>query len=177
MNEVEVKFLEIDKANLIRKLESMGARKEFDGTIEPIFFDYPDMRLRKIHNTLRLRKKGGIYELTFKEKRKEPPAKIAKETEVTVSDFQEMKNILLQLGLIELRACPKHRISYTLGDCHYELDTYDGIPTFLEVESEDLESVKKGVERIGFSMKDATPWSVREIMEHYGKEYFEQNRT
>jgi adenylate cyclase, class 2 len=169
MNEVEVKFLDVNSKDIIKKLQSFGAKKTFEGSIVPSFFDFPDRRLKARNQLLRLRKKGELLELTFKQKKKSSKAKIAVETELYVSDFEKMRSILLKIGLLERRRYSKRRISYVLEDAHYELDTYAGMPTFLEVEASSVGALRKAVSKIGFSMNDAKPWSGRQVFEHYKK--------
>jgi adenylate cyclase class 2 len=169
MNEVEVKFLEIDKAALERKLQSLGAKKVFEGIITPFYFDFPNGSLRARNKVLRLRKKGSLVEFAIKEKKKSFGAKVAEETEVIVSDFENTRKILLSLGFREYARLPKKRISYALGPVHYELDTYDGMPTFLEVEAHSIKELKWAVNKLGFILKEAKPWSGREVLKHYGK--------
>ena len=170
MNEVEVKFLEINVPETIKKLEAIGARKVFEGRIIPSFFDFPGDVLRGKEQILRLRKKGNETELAFKQKKQYEEAKVAEETEVNVSEFETMKQILLKLGMKEVARKPKHRISFAGEHCHYEIDTYDGLPPYLEVEAESIEELRKAVAKLGLDMKDARPWSGRQLLRHYGKE-------
>ncbi|MBN2141896.1 class IV adenylate cyclase [Candidatus Woesearchaeota archaeon] len=170
MEEVEVKFLDIDKKAVIAKLEALGAEKVFEGEIIPSFFDYPGDPLRAKDQILRLRKKGDETELAFKQKKNYPEAKVAEETELNVDDFEIMKKILLKLGMVEVVRHPKHRISYRLDGAQYEIDEYDGIPAYIEIETSSIETLKKAVEKIGFHMKDSKPWSGRQLLRHYKKD-------
>ena len=47
MEEVEVKFLDINPDSLIKKLENLGAKKVFERFYRRRIFDYPDGRLNK----------------------------------------------------------------------------------------------------------------------------------
>jgi len=169
MNEVEVKFLEVSVLQTIRTLEQLGAKKVFDGKIVPFYYDFPDDSLRSKNKVLRLRKKGTEVEFAVKEKKNVNGAKVAEETEVIVSDFENTRKILKTLGFKEISRMSKHRISYALGKWHFELDTYPGMPTFLEVEAHSIADLKKAVSAIGFSMKESKPWSGRQVLKHYGK--------
>lgn len=166
MNETEVKILEINKEEIIAKLESLGAEKVFDGVVDSIFFDFPDNRIYNNKTLLRLRKEGNI-KLTFKKKISKDEVKIMDETEIIVDDFKTTKKILLNLGLSEVKKTEKKRISYKLKDVRFEIDTYPGIPTYLEIETEDVELLKEYVKKIGFSMKNTCSLSTIELMEHY----------
>jgi adenylate cyclase, class 2 len=167
MREVEVKFLEVNVDEIVNILQSLGAKKIFEGEVIPSFFDYPDHRLKNEKKLLRLRKKGELVELTFKHKHEKTTAKIADETEVMVTDFYKMKKILEHIGLVEVKRRPKMRTSYQLGDYHYEFDTYEGLPTFLEIEAKNMHDLHAAVEAIGLSMKEAKAWSGRQVLDHY----------
>ena len=169
MREVEVKILEINRNEIIKKLELLGAKKVFEGNVSALYYDFDNLILTKEDKTLRLRKKGEKAELTFKQKISKDKAKIMDEHEIQIENFETTKKILESIGLKEIKRLDKHRLSYSLGNVHFELDTLPGIPTFLEIESEDLETVKKSVEKLELSMKDAKPWSGKEVLEYYRK--------
>ena len=43
MHEIEVKILDINPAEIRKKLRKAGARKTFEGKIDARFYDFPDM--------------------------------------------------------------------------------------------------------------------------------------
>ncbi len=170
MNEIEVKILDIDKNKVIKQLESLGAKKVFEGKIHVLFFDFPNKKLEKESSFLRLRNKENFSELTFKKSISEEKAKIVEETEIVCDNFENAKKILKNLGLVELKiSADKYRISYSLDGVHFEIDNLENFPTYLEIEAPDLAQLQKAVEKLGFSMKDAKPWSGKEVKEHYEK--------
>lgn len=168
MNEIEVKILEIDKIKVIEKLESLGAKKCFEGRVNASFFDFSDKKLEKNNSFLRLRDKENFSELTLKKSISKDTAKIMDETEIVVDNFKNAKKILESLGLVESKKkANKKRISYSLNDVHFEIDSLENYPTYLEIEAPDLEKLKIAVEKMGFSMKDTKPWSMKEVREYY----------
>ncbi|MEK6857459.1 MAG: class IV adenylate cyclase [Nanoarchaeota archaeon] len=170
MNEIEVKILDIDKNKVIEKLESLGAKKEYEGKVNAIFFDFPDKKLAKDDSFLRLRNKEKFAELTLKKKVSKSEAKVMEETEITCDDFENAKKILSFLGLVESKSkANKYRISYSLDNVHFEIDSLEAFPTYLEIEAPNLEKLKSAVEKLGFSMKDAKPWSMKDVKEYYQK--------
>lgn len=170
MKEIEVKILEVDKEEVIKKLKELGAKKVFDGKIKTSYFDSDDEWLKRDGKVLRLREKGRELKLTIKKGISKEEAKIMEEFEVGLDEFEPIKNILNGLGLKEIQKIVKHRASYVLGDMHFEFDTHTGIPTFLEIEGPSLEKVKDYVEILGYSMEDTKPWSVWDVLEYYEKE-------
>ena len=169
MREIEVKILEIDKNKWVKKLEALGAKKTFDDTIEALHFDFPDQRLKKEHKVFRLRKKGNVVELTLKQKINKERMNVAEEYETLVDDFERTRTIIKQLGMEETDSYTKHRTQYSKGDVHVEIDTYDGIPTFAEIEAQTEAEVEAFVKELGYSMDDVKPWSKRDLFRHYKK--------
>ena len=168
MKEIEVKILNIDKNEVIKKLESLGAEKCFEGKVNASFFDFKDKRLKKENSFLRLRDKEKFSELTLKKKISKDEAKIMDETEIVVDNFANAKKILESLGLVESEIkMNKKRLSYKLGDVHFEIDSLENLPSYLEIEAPDLEKLKDAVEKLGFSMNDAKPWSMKDVKEYY----------
>ncbi|MFC1732480.1 class IV adenylate cyclase [candidate division KSB1 bacterium] len=168
MEEIEVKILEINTEEVIKNIEDLGAKRVFEGDIHFSYFDFDDKRLSKERKILRLRKKGKISELTFKKKISKEKAKIMEEHEVIIEDDDSIRKILGGIGLKERPSAKKHRISFALDDVHFELDTFPGIPTFLEIEAKTLDILKEYVEKLGFSMDNALPWSGKDVLRHYG---------
>ncbi len=179
MREVEVKFLEVDTSTLVKKLIQLGAKKTFDGEISATYFDYPDSRLRKEGKLLRLRKKGDTIELTLKITiNPDSLAKENEELEVNCTDYEMMQSILQEMGLEIRKKLPgeenidttnKHRASYSIGNMHFEFDTFPGVPTFLEIEAQSIQSIEEWVPKLGLEMKNAKPWTGRDVLKHYEK--------
>ncbi len=172
MQEIEVKILEIDVPAVVSKLESLGAKKVFEGEIIALLFDYEDQRIRNSNATFRLRKRGETNELTFKQKYNNENAKIADEFETTVADFEKTREILLRIGLIEHPLVSKHRITYCIEDTHFEIDTFLNIPTFLEIETSSLNRIQYWVQTLGYSMEDVNNWGGNALLAHYGIETY-----
>jgi predicted adenylyl cyclase CyaB len=172
MTEVEVKILEIDVAATEQKLRELGATKVFEGDIRASLFDFPDNRLDLVQSFVRIRTKGDTVELVVKKRIPSEISKSYEELEVVVSDYGVAQQILEHIGLVEtVHGRKKHRISYTLENAHFEIDAFDDMPAFLEIEVTDSDHLAKWVELLGFRMEDAKPWSGRDVYEHYGVEY------
>jgi len=169
MKEIEAKFLDINVKETAKKLERMGADIVYEGDIEAFYYDFPDSRISEGKGLLRLRKKNGFSELTFKKKISNEKLKIMDEYEVEVEDFEAMQKIIESLGMICTNTSKKHRISYSLGDDHFELDTFSGIPTFLEIEANNPEMIEEYALKLGLSMQDAKPWTGKRVLSHYKK--------
>jgi len=166
MKELELKFLEIDKDVLIQKLESVGARLTVDDVLKTIYFDYPDHRIRDSREVFRIRTFGDKVELGRKiNPRFEDECKVFDEIEVYVSDFDEAVELVESLGFIRGLHFEKHRTEYVLPDgSKFEIDTFPGVPTFLEVEAIDWNRIQELIEEFGLEDYEQTNLIGQELL-------------
>lgn len=172
MEEIETKILDVDRKKIEGALAALDAKKTFDGAIHAFFYDLPDDSIRQAKNTLRLRQIGGRAYLAYKEFVENRRAKIRREHEAEVSDFEEMRRILKSLGLVEWAETRKHRTSYVTPDgTHFELDKhtdqYAYVPEYLEIEAKDITTLDRYAKLLGYSRKDYRPWTILEVAGHY----------
>ncbi len=168
MREVELKVLEIDVEAVKRKLEKREFRKVFEGIIHSCYFDV-NGKLRETGRVLRLRRKGNVTLLTYKEVVYER-FKRALEIELEVSSFDKMKAILERLGFKVYLRVTKHRISYKGKDGNVVLDTIIEpikIPTYAEIESSSGEKVDKIIRELGLSDMKIVNWNEETVINHY----------
>ncbi|MBI5100768.1 MAG: class IV adenylate cyclase [Nitrospirae bacterium] len=171
MREVEVKILNIDRTEIEGKLLRLGAEKVFDDEIHAVYYDTADSAIQKSGGALRLRSEGGKAVLTLKLHIEDARAKVREEKEVCVSDFGEMRSILLCLGYSVRLEMKKHRTTYELEGVRFELDRYHGehgfIPEFLEIEGKDISEVYHYAGLLGFTPPDCLPWDAVQLAVHY----------
>lgn len=170
MKEVEVKILEVNASEAIRRLKKMGARKVFDGFMQAHYYDDAKGRLKKSGTVLRLRQKGSLVELTTKKRINHKQAKVMDERQTHVDDFETMHQILLRLGFQIQKSIRKHRVSYRLDRDYFEFDTYPGIPTLLELESSSLQRIQKNLKKLGYTIKETKSWSSYDVLRFYDKD-------
>jgi predicted adenylyl cyclase CyaB len=170
MEEVEIKIIEIDPKQVTETLVKMGAQKVFDGDIETLFIDTKNDEIQKRRDVLRLRREGDKAELTYKEVKFGPGAKVAQEHTTEVSDCEEMLKILQLAGLSVTKRMDKHRVSYTMADARFDIDVYRGefgfIPSFIEIEASEI-AIEKYVKQLGYEKKQCLTWSTEQLIEHY----------
>jgi len=99
MEEIEIKFLEIDRDAIERHLLTLGAQKVGDFHYRRIVFDYQDFRLDKQGAWVRLRDEGDKVTFTFKQRlNKDVHSRDGDdgmyERETVVSDFEATRDIL-----------------------------------------------------------------------------------
>ena len=170
MQEIEVKILEINTDETIKKLVTLGAKKIFEGPIYAVSYDFEDNKLTKDQSFVRLRKKGNKNFLTFKKKISQEKAKIMDETETEVGDFKETNKILLNLGLKPANDYKKNRITYQIANILFEFDSYEdlAVPTYLEIEAPDIETIDKYIELLKLNKENVKTWNGKQVLDHYG---------
>lgn len=174
MEEIEIKFLDIDPVSLEQKLLALGAEKIGDYHYRRAVFDYSDFRLDQRAAWLRLRDEGDQVTFTFKQRLgvKEGSLKGDDEgmyeKEVVVSDFDATKEILLKTGLIEKMYQENRRTRYLLDGVECDIDTWPLIPPYLEIEGSSWESINAVAEKLGFKKEDAKKFSTNQIYRMHG---------
>ncbi|HLC58525.1 MAG TPA: class IV adenylate cyclase [Candidatus Nanoarchaeia archaeon] len=173
MEEIEVKILEINKEDIIRRLENLGAKEVFKGSMNSIYFDTKDNRLKNNKMVLRIREKGIKNFITLKVKKEDEEVKLNDEFEIEISNFAITKEILNRLELIETISDIRKRTSYKIKNSLVEIDEYEEpkIPTFLEVESPNKDELKEIVELLGFTMKDTKNWGGNRLLQFYNQRF------
>ncbi len=164
MDEIEVKVLEIDKDAVIDRLVSLGSEKVFDGPLYAVYFVNDSL---PPGSSLRLRRKGDKSFLTFKTPVSVSDVKVCDELEVEVSDFDLMKELFLRLGFRVSFVDSRRRISFRVKNSLVEIDLYDNIPPFLEVESPSKDELVEVLGLLGFSLSQAKPWDRKQLINYY----------
>lgn len=163
MEEIEVKVLNIDKKDILEKIALVNGKlikKEFQ---ENHMFQEKGGYVRIRRSTSFLDQKEKII-ITSKELISKNKFKISKEIEFQSYEFENAKLFLESLGLKKYRLDEKYRESYELEEGLIEIDTWAGIPTYLEVEADSEKKVEVILEKIGYSLEDSTSMTLKEIM-------------
>ena len=166
MNEIELKFLDIDIAEITRKIEKLGAQKKYEVDLESYYFVAPGFSgSDSKQKGLRVRRIGEKSFLTYKNPAKfSEKMSIREELETEVGDFKTMVKILEKLGFTKGRLTKKHRIHYELGDVHFELDTYPGILTFLEIETRTEEAMREICQKLDLDISKGEKGTIEEVL-------------
>ncbi len=170
MKEIEIKVLDVDKEKIISKLESIGAKKVFDGKLASIKFDFDDGRISKNDELLRIVNSGNETVLTFKGKPENSEFKVREEIEFKLSNDPNLIKILNLIGIKEKSFHEKFRTSYVFKDIRFELDSYPGLPTYLEIEASDEKRVKDGLDLLGLDITQTTKKTAAQILTEHGIE-------
>lgn len=171
MQEIEVKFLDVEVAELEEKLRGIEAVKEFDQLYRRKVYDYPDLRLNEKAAWIRVRDEGDQVTMGYKQ-RLQPgkPGSDAgmEEVEVVVSSFDQSCLFLESIGMKLKFYEENRRIRYSLGDLEFDIDFWPLLPPYLEIEAKTWEQIDQGIALLGLNPADKQICSTFQIYELHG---------
>lgn len=182
MEEIEVKFLNVNSDSLQKKLKEIGAKKIFDKVYRRRVFDYPDLRFDKKGSWLRLRDEGNRVTLAFKQRvgvkthDGTTDDKTMEEIEIEVSDFEKTAKLLTKIGFKEKFFEENRRIRYQLGKIEFDIDFWPGLEPYLEIEAFSWKEINRAIKLLGFNPRDKRIFSTHQIYQLKGideNEYLE----
>ena len=157
--EIEVRILNINKDDLISKLEDNNA--EFIGDWLQVRYVY-DFNPVQPNKWIRLRTNGITNTLTIKEV-KDKTEYGTKELEIEVSSVEDTDKILEELGYKKRSIQENKRIRYILNGVEIDIDTWPKLNTYVEFESCSLDKIKEVIDLLGFSYNDAVTQDAQDI--------------
>jgi len=180
MLEKEIKILEINEEKLKKDLEELWAKKTFEWIIHDVYYDFPDweeLKMEKNKRMFRIRTKWEEHIYTIKRKRKkmweQEWAIIKDEHETPITNIESFSKVLEKYGMTKTREKKKHRISYALAWAEFDIDTYEEIPTFLEIEESSRENINFWMRKLNLENHDILLWGSRKIFKHYWVKYLD----
>lgn len=148
--EIEVKFLEIDQTELIRKLQALSARDLGEELIKEQIFHDQEQTWYDQRKFCRLRWTGkGIF-FTFKHVFDKTKSTGTTEIEFEVHEPEKVRAFLEAMGLVMDRSQEKRRHKFKLGDVVVDIDTWPQVPTYVELEGPSEEAIQAVAEKLGF---------------------------
>ncbi len=163
--EIEERVLEIDKDKVIAKLEELGAKKIGDWHQKRYVYDFIPKRENE---WIRLRTNGKETTLTYKNIESKDISG-TKELEIVVSDFEETNQLLKIMGYTPRSFQENLRTRYYLDHIEIDIDTWPLIPTYLEIEGNSVEDVKRVEKLLELNKSKVTTMNCQDIyLEEYG---------
>ncbi|MBI2054812.1 MAG: CYTH domain-containing protein [Candidatus Sungbacteria bacterium] len=169
MEEIEVKFLNIKKEEIERKLKSIGASKVGDFFYRRQVFDYPDFRLDKEAAWIRLRDEGNRITLGFKQRigRQEDGLRGddagMHEIEFEVSNFDLTAEFLYKLGLVNKFYFENRRVRYMKDGVEFDIDEWPLLEPYLEIEAPSWGKVDEAINWLGLKKEDLKKFSTTQV--------------
>jgi adenylate cyclase class 2 len=171
MEEIEVKFLNIEPDSLENKLENLGAKKQFDRIYRRSVYDYPDLRLNNQSAWVRVRDEGDKITMGFKQRLS--PSGLGndagmKEVEIVVSSFDFACEFLKSIGLKRKFYEENRRIRYIYEEIEFDIDFWPLLNPYLEIEAQSWEEIDRGIKLLGLGEKNKKICSAFQIYEMNG---------
>ncbi|MDP1706669.1 MAG: class IV adenylate cyclase [bacterium] len=172
MEEIEVKFLDIDLAKIEAKLKEIGAEKTGEYFYKRRVFDFPDWRLDNDHSWLRLRTDGKKTTLTFK--KRIGPKKDGgnddgmEEIEIEVDDFEKTAALIMKLGFVEKHYVENKRTRWEKDGVEFDIDSWPNIPPYLEIEAKTWEKVDEAIVWLELNSADKKIFSTHQVYKIHG---------
>ena len=135
--EYELRVLEVNKEEIIKKLEELGATKK--GIFEQKRYVY-DLRPAEKDKWIRLRTNGTVTTLTYKDIVSNT-VDGTKELEIEVESFEKTNEFLERIGFKNRNYPENERIQYILNGVEIDIDSWPMIPTYMEIEGKSKEDV------------------------------------
>ena len=162
--EYEVRVLEIDRDEVVKKLEALGAEFQWDYVQRRYVYDF----IPKVDSKwIRLRTNGNKTTLTIKNL-VSSLIDGTQELEIEVDNFERTHLILKELGYEAKGYQENRRCQYMLNGVEIDIDSWPLIPTYLEIEGPSEEAVYNVLNLLGFEKNVATTRDVEGIYLDYG---------
>ncbi|MEU4813325.1 CYTH domain-containing protein [Nocardia fluminea] len=162
--EHEAKILDIDPDTIDRHILDKGGHKLGERFMRRYVYDItPGVDGKWI----RLRDNGNRTTLTVKEITSDA-IDGTHEVEVSVDDFAATNALLEMMGFSAKSYQETKRTSYTLDGAELELDTWPGIPPYLEIEAATKADVIRVAELLGYTEADLTGENTIKIYARHG---------
>jgi adenylate cyclase class 2 len=169
MEEIEVKFLNINPEELQKKLEQIGAKKVGEYSYRRRVFDYPDLRLNTQGAWIRLRDEGDRVTLGFKQRLGmsshdgTTSDKGMEEVEIIVNDFDKTGLLMEKIGFKEKFYQENKRIRWEKDGVEFDIDSWPGLEPYLEIETQSWEKIDEAIAWLGFDPNDKKIFSTNQV--------------
>lgn len=158
--EYECTLLEINEKSFIKELEERGAQKVGEFFQRRYVYDFEPVQKDK---WIRLRTNGTKTTLTIKKIIDKNAIGGNKELEIEVDDFDGTNELLNELGYKARGYQENKRVTYILDGVEFDIDSWPMIPTYVEIEGKDEDSVKEMIERLKLDTTKITTLDVTSI--------------
>lgn len=174
--EYEVKFLEINKDEVVKKLLDLGAEDKGRHLMSEIIFYDKDGKWMEEKRFARIRKKGEKVTVTYKHYHSQDIDGVEEIEFVIADDVNKIKKFFEYMGMVAYRSQEKYRHTLVLDGVTFDIDEWPGVPAYLEVEGNNEDEVKKGAKMLDFNYENATHFDAAEVLKKYNIDIFKLKR-
>ncbi len=174
-HEIEATVLDIKKEEIINTLKSLGAKEVQDTRLIVDWYRIKGIKEGEDPWFLRIRsKKEGTHEVTWKAKSStEGVARKHKEINFTIVDPVKLAELFEELNLEQYAHQEKDRISFDYKDWKFDIDTYPGMPAYMEIEGKSDAHIQEAMKLLG--VENNKTWNKGErilIQTVYGLDWY-----
>ena len=131
--EVESKFRSPGNDRVEKALSKLGAELVCEEETEDVYFQHPNRDFGKTDEALRLRKKDGVSELTYKGPRmRMEHTKAREEVTLRTEDPLTVQRIVERLGFKEFMSVHKKRKNFKYDKIRIAVDAVDDLGEYVE---------------------------------------------
>ena len=163
MQEIEIKFLNIDPIELEKKLLKAGAEKLSDEMHEEWIFKKSEWA--EFHGRVRIRATGDQIEISYKETVRNS-SEGNTEIEFDASNKEQIVEFIDKLGIPLVRHQQKRRIHYVINNVSVDIDFWPLIPPLVEIEGENIKDIEAIAVKLDFSLQDVCNLDARQIIKN-----------
>jgi adenylate cyclase class 2 len=151
MQEIEIKFLDVNPDEIEKKLKHLGAEKISDIILEEWLFKKPHWA--PFHGRFRIRKSNTTILLAYKETTKET-SEGNLEIEFPTQSVEEGMHLMQRLEVPQVRHQQKRRIHYELDGVAIDIDFWPLIPPMIEIEGKSLKQIQTVAKKLGLQQEN-----------------------
>lgn len=167
-HEFEAKCVVESMDDARKRLERIRARRVHpERLFRRAVFDFPDGSLDRRGAWVRVRDEGDRITMSYKQAPIGSTVSDCFETELVIDSLDRGMQFFEDLGMVRKSSQETKRESWATDDAKFDIDTWPGIPTFVEVEAADEATVQRYVEALGFQWSDAIFGGVGAVYQRY----------
>jgi adenylate cyclase, class 2 len=168
MQEIELKFLNIDIEKTRDDLRKIGAQQVFGSTLfKETYYELPGVENPKC-STIRIRVEGDKIFLNAKSRFKESAFRSVDEYEIPLNDFETGHAFLEVCGFEVVRRREKIREEWVKGDVVVEIDQYPRMAPYMEIEAESEEGLSDFMKLLGLDLTAGTNKTASDVISDAG---------
>ena len=173
--EHEIKVLDVNIDDLIKKLEGIGAKRVYDNVRTIITLDTENKYFLKEKDKLIRVTDEGTIKVTMHVHQSDPEIKAG--IKFKTSRLKETMDFFHEMGLNPISKVKAARISYELGKIDFDIDKFPAIPYFLEIDIEYIKeegyTVESLLKILGLENNKVVVMGTEDIHKLYNIDYFE----
>jgi adenylate cyclase class 2 len=167
--EVESKYHSPGNDKVEKALSKLGAELVCEEETEDVYFQHPHRDFGETDEALRLRKRDGVSELTYKGPRMRlEHTKAREEVTLRTDDPLTAQRIVERLGFKEFMSVRKKRKNFKYDKIRIAVDAVDGLGEFIELEliTEEPKRAEALIEqmRVELALTDLEPKTYLELI-------------